>query len=241
MSCFLKKCKQTSISTPGVIDRVSTLFRGHPPLIMGFNTFLPPGYRIESTNNPDNPICVITPNDPHPYYSNPYQQPILPPVSQIAGSYTYSSHQDGTSVTLPPSTYATVVPSFSGVSSVPIAPHPILPPSESVKATSGTSMEEEYPNPSHIPTSSTSLKRDLGSADHRAPVEFNQAINYVNKIKNRFSTEPEIYKKFLEILQTYQKEQKPIQEVVFLLFYKLKFMFRSMLKFNYCLMMQQIY
>lgn len=47
----------------------------------------------------------------------------------------------------------------------------------------------------------------------RAPVEFNHAINYVNKIKNRFSSEPDTYKQFLEILQTYQKEQKPIQEV----------------------------
>lgn len=27
-----------SIDTPGVIDRVSSLFRGHPPLIQGFNT-----------------------------------------------------------------------------------------------------------------------------------------------------------------------------------------------------------
>ena len=37
------------------------------------------------------------------------------------------------------------------------------------------------------------------------PVEFNHAINYVNKIKNRFQNQPEIYKAFLEILHTYQK------------------------------------
>jgi len=35
----------------------------------------------------------------------------------------------------------------------------------------------------------------------------------VNKIKNRFSNDPETYKQFLEILQTYQKEQRPIQDV----------------------------
>jgi paired amphipathic helix protein Sin3a len=35
----------------------------------------------------------------------------------------------------------------------------------------------------------------------------------VNKIKNRYSGEPETYKQFLEILQAYQREQKPIQEV----------------------------
>lgn len=47
----------------------------------------------------------------------------------------------------------------------------------------------------------------------KPPVEFNHAINYVNKIKTRFGNDPTTYKNFLEILQTYQKEQKPIKEV----------------------------
>lgn len=51
-----------SIDTPGVINRVSDLFAGHPNLIQGFNTFLPPGYRIEcgEGGNP-NAIRVTTP------------------------------------------------------------------------------------------------------------------------------------------------------------------------------------
>ena len=44
------------------------------------------------------------------------------------------------------------------------------------------------------------------------PVEFNHAINYVNKIKNRFAGQPDVYKQFLEILHTYQKDQKAIKE-----------------------------
>ncbi|MEE6508882.1 hypothetical protein FKM82_023328, partial [Ascaphus truei] len=44
------------------------------------------------------------------------------------------------------------------------------------------------------------------------PVEFNHAINYVNKIKNRFQGQPDIYKAFLEILHTYQKEQRNAKE-----------------------------
>lgn len=47
----------------------------------------------------------------------------------------------------------------------------------------------------------------------RPPLEFNHAINYVNKIKQRFSNDPETYKQFLEILQTYQKEGRAIQDV----------------------------
>lgn len=30
-----------------MIKRVSELFKGHNSLILGFNTFLPPGYKIE--------------------------------------------------------------------------------------------------------------------------------------------------------------------------------------------------
>lgn len=44
-------------------------------------------------------------------------------------------------------------------------------------------------------------------------VEFNHAINYVNKIKTRFQMQPDIYKSFLEILHTYQKEQRTIKAV----------------------------
>ena len=44
---IMKEFKSQSIDTPGVIARVSQLFRGHPELIVGFNTFLPPGYKIE--------------------------------------------------------------------------------------------------------------------------------------------------------------------------------------------------
>lgn len=35
----------------------------------------------------------------------------------------------------------------------------------------------------------------------------------LRKIQNRFSSRPEIYKQFLEILQTYQRESKPIGDV----------------------------
>ncbi|KAL1132670.1 hypothetical protein AAG570_010622 [Ranatra chinensis] len=42
---------KSHIDTPGVIARVSHLFKGYPELISGFNTFLPPGYKIEVQAN----------------------------------------------------------------------------------------------------------------------------------------------------------------------------------------------
>jgi len=49
---------------------------------------------------------------------------------------------------------------------------------------------------------------------NQPPIEFDHAINYVTTIKKRFAAHPEIYRKFLEILHTYQKEQRGIKEVL---------------------------
>ncbi|KAH9932297.1 uncharacterized protein B0H18DRAFT_987465 [Fomitopsis serialis] len=60
---IMKDFKSQIIDTPGVIERVSNLFHGHPTLIQGFNTFLPTGYRIDCTTDAQNPnsITVTTP------------------------------------------------------------------------------------------------------------------------------------------------------------------------------------
>ncbi|KAK4519608.1 uncharacterized protein ATC70_009845 [Mucor velutinosus] len=134
---IMKDFKSQMIDTPGVIERVSTLFRGHPALISGFNTFLPPGYRIECSidDQERNVIKVTTPT--------------------------------GTTC---------------------------ITESESLNLRGDDSFQPQQ-------------------EDRKSPVEFNHAITYVNKIKNRFAGQPDTYKKFLEILQTYQKDQKPIGEV----------------------------
>ncbi|KAL5494645.1 hypothetical protein ACEPAI_106 [Sanghuangporus weigelae] len=48
---IMKDFKSEMIDTSEVIDRVSSLLRGHNDLIQGFNTFLPPGYRIPCTTD----------------------------------------------------------------------------------------------------------------------------------------------------------------------------------------------
>lgn len=70
------RLKISSIGTPGVIQEVSILFRGHPDLIAGFNTFLPPGYHIEVLPDfrqdpitvlvqlPDGPIVAVSRDPP---------------------------------------------------------------------------------------------------------------------------------------------------------------------------------
>lgn len=43
------------VDTTGVIGRVKDLFKGHPNLILGFNTFLPKGYEITLTDEEEAP------------------------------------------------------------------------------------------------------------------------------------------------------------------------------------------
>ncbi|CAL8308298.1 unnamed protein product [Lota lota] len=142
---IMKEFKSQSIDTPGVINRVSQLFHGHPDLVLGFNAFLPPGYRIEI---PKNGIVFL-------------QSPFSTQVS----SSTALIDQDST---------------------------------------------QRYNDSSCMnQASATSASPPASEA---SPVEFDSAISYVNKIKNRFLDHPEIYRSFLEILHTYQKEQLEVKE-----------------------------
>ncbi|KAG2230595.1 hypothetical protein INT48_004456 [Thamnidium elegans] len=176
---IMKDFKSQSIDTPGVIDRVSTLFKGHPLLISGFNTFLPAGYRIECSIDPRDPnrIIVTTPNgntttsttttaeemlkiNP-PHYYHTQQQQYTPPLQQ--------QHQQN---------------------NIQQQQQPPPPPQQQQQHGFNTSVLPPPPPPSFAynapPTSTSPI-----SSDRRPPVEFNHAINYVNRIK----------------------EQKPIQEV----------------------------
>jgi hypothetical protein len=54
---------------------------------------------------------------------------------------------------------------------------------------------------------------DLGTQQGKRPVEYDQAFNYVNKIRTRFRNEERVYNSFLEILNMYRKGQKTISQV----------------------------
>lgn len=122
---IMKEFKSQSIDTPGVISRVSNLFKGQLELIVGFITFLPPDYKIEVHPNDANSVSYTTP------HKTTLQK------ASLTGQSVHTPQQ---------------------------------------------------------------------------PVELSDLINYVNKIKNRFQVqgEPDTHKAFLEILRTYQKQQKNI-------------------------------
>lgn len=170
---IMKEFKSQSIDTPGVINRVSNLFKGHPDLIVGFNTFLPPGYKIEVQANEINvhqpgqqTLCIPT-SAPVNLSSK------VPPPAHMPSSHNHSNQ--------------------SSHHSYHQSPH--------------RNQEPVITGNQHSTPIQQQQQQQAGQ-----PVEFNHAINYVNKIKNRFHGQPEIYKAFLEILHTYQKEQRNLKE-----------------------------
>ncbi|KAL7980354.1 hypothetical protein Chor_014683 [Crotalus horridus] len=196
---IMKEFKSQSIDTPGVISRVSQLFKGHPDLIMGFNTFLPPGYKIEVQTN--DMVNVTTPGQVHQIPAHGLQ-PQPPPQPQ---------HPSQPSAQSAPT---------------PAQPAPQPPPAKiskpsQLQAHTPTSQQAPpvpYASPRSPPVQPhTPVTISLGttpSLQNNQPVEFNHAINYVNKIKNRFQGQPDIYKAFLEILHTYQLLSKTTAEKV---------------------------
>ncbi|XP_060923907.1 paired amphipathic helix protein Sin3a-like [Limanda limanda] len=212
---IMKEFKSQSIDTPGVINRVSQLFKGHPDLIMGFNTFLPPGYKIEIQTN--ELVNVTTPGQIHyitPHGISVQSMPTGPPPSQPVSHHQHQSLPQAGPQTATTTTTTTTPP-------VPAQPTPNKT-SKPVQSPAHTPTSQ--PNPSipsyasprsptvqpHTPVSSTPSGGP--PLQNNQPVEFNHAINYVNKIKNRFQGQPDIYKSFLEILHTYQKEQRNAKE-----------------------------
>jgi len=90
---IMKDFKSGAIDTPGVIERVSTLFAGNPNLIQGFNTFLPPGYKIEcGTNGDPNAIRVTTPMGTM-VSTMPAPRPLSAPRSNAINGNTAPQHE----------------------------------------------------------------------------------------------------------------------------------------------------
>ncbi|KAH6656936.1 hypothetical protein BKA67DRAFT_553725 [Truncatella angustata] len=247
---IMKDFKSQTIDTPGVIKRVSELFAGHPNLIQGFNTFLPPGYRIECGEGNPSHIRVTTPMGTtlQPITAGKFNFAETTSSQPASGASFFASRtsnwqqqqsQPQNSIESPEAQFSTPAvsvpgPSLFGQSQGQGQGQGQGQPPSSAGAFDGPTPAQPQRGSSQVPNSTTpnapgtrnaltptpgTQNSANGSAaqaanmEKRGPVEFNHAISYVNKIKNRFQDKPEIYKQFLEILQTYQREQKPIQDV----------------------------
>lgn len=122
---IMKDFKSQAIDTPGVIARVRELFHGHTALILGFNTFLPPGYKIE--------------------------------LHDIEGA--------------------------------------------------GVARRRKVGRPAVRRTATDTAGR------RKQPKELDQALKFVNRIKQTYTHEPATYKAWLETMHAFQTETRSVQEV----------------------------
>jgi paired amphipathic helix protein Sin3a len=163
---------------------VSTLFHGHPDLIVGFNTFLPPGYKIEVSDDhigyiqvthPSSRIESIAIGNP----SSTYNLSITTPTSTIY----QSSGIRQTSNLLNQDTDETQLANE-------ISQQSIYSTSQAVNALISAATAPQLPYMGTTTglnlTSKTNKQQTNNTNSSGQPVEFNHAINYVNKIKNRF-------------------------------------------------------
>ncbi|KAM9385202.1 LOW QUALITY PROTEIN: paired amphipathic helix protein Sin3b [Pholidichthys leucotaenia] len=190
---IMKEFKSQSIDTPGVINRVSQLFHGHPDLVLGFNAFLPPGYRIE------------VPKNGMAFLQSPFSTQVSP-------------GQQGKSLNSPPVTMASSSAPAVHTKAGPAQTSEVKVASSEPLSLSTSTGPSDPTNRLSLPLTSREGQSEATSSSlsppslETSPVEFDSAISYVNKIKNRFLDNPEIYRSFLEILHTYQKEQLEVKE-----------------------------
>ncbi|KAI0066497.1 hypothetical protein BV25DRAFT_1868189 [Artomyces pyxidatus] len=199
---IMKDFKSQLIDTPGVIERVSMLFHGNPYLIEGFNTFLPPGYHINASTDPHDPnlITVTTPLGTMTSNVNALSRSGPPGGLSFFGPPIPSSGQSNAVATAS-------VPPGSRPDTPQARPHP----SATHHLNDAHHAYSPGPGQGTSTTAAASVLGNMGNKNQveRAPAgEFDHAIQYLNKIKTRYPDDPNTYKQFLEILQTYRKEQQ---------------------------------
>eukprot|EP00985_Skeletonema_marinoi_P001774 scaffold704_cov131-Skeletonema_marinoi.AAC.1 len=265
---IMKTFKSQEIDTPGVIRRVAALFHGNKRLVLGFNTFLPEGFRIELPldgspfpvyREPGRAgvIQIPLPGNPNfpsagggggrmgdmkpaamppsggggpPSAGQQPPRPGMPPASSAPGGMLRAPPPPVLSAFPPPG--SAVPPAAAAAAPRPGGPPGAagMPPhsgpqrfgggpSQFPPAAAAAGAAAPSSGPSKLAAAAAAAKKPSSSPTGQnneapAPVEFDHAINYVTTIKKRFHAHPEIYRKFLEILHTYQKEQRGIKEVL---------------------------
>ena len=158
----------------------------HQPTVMST-----PKYQVKTLNEVTPSVAAVVPAPPPPQQQAPPPLPRTDSVNSVSGpNVGVYPPVVSVGVSLAAQTLAastTLMQSAVVPSSLPpvaaLPPLPSQPPAQ---------QQPQQPN--------------------QQPVEFNHAINYVNKIKNRFQSKPDVYKQFLEILHTYQKDQRAVKE-----------------------------
>ena len=229
---IMKEFKAQTIDTGEVITGVSGLFRGHKDLILGFNTFLPPGYNIRVTENAETGYLRAGFHGPNGFSELPQYRKITAskassraPKKGKPGSGGSPKRKDQKkSLAIPPvhvdpahtppgtekivdkGDKPAIRPNSSNANAkFPTANKNVLP-----RRPSGKSQLED--GPQILSAIQTPLGGKGDGTEARAH-EFERAIGFVRTIKERFVDSPDTFNEFLDALSRFREEQKSIREV----------------------------
>lgn len=215
------------------------LFHGHSELIGGFNTFLPPGYRIEISSDPRQDVITVTtpmgvltqmsdgsigrlPQNPPPPQPVAIPSPVPPfnlqSLSMNASNLRPITPQSVTPARIPPPQphppppFRDMSPPPNAMTAPPYSPSGLRAPAQTPNdaAVSILGSMSGRAGKDHLQSSSSNFLLQGGPGQAG---EFNHAIQYLKKIKLRYADDQATYKTFLEILQAYQKEQRHSHDV----------------------------
>lgn len=177
-----------------MIERVSMLFAGHPALIQGFNTFLPPGYRIECMTDPEDEansmIRVTTPQGTMMQSAKG-----LPTASIGEASDEPHAHLHGS----------------SAGSHVHVHTAPVLP---AVATTTTGPMSIAMPTGAQLFVAASGTSSNFAPGAHPSELQpTEQALEYVNRIKERYADDPASYHLFLDLLQNFNRNPEEVGSI----------------------------
>jgi len=202
---IMKNFKSQEVDTPGVIKRVSKLFRGYNNLILGFNTFLPDGFKISLADLQREEREEIAREEAAEEAARDWQHLQVAPAQANQQPSPAANWQK--------------MPYAEGPGGVAPRHSPQQEAAAAARQQQHVSPAAKVPTPpqqAQKPTPQSGQRKGAQqSAGKQIPtVEFDHAISYVTTIKRRFANDPSTYHQFLEILHTYQKEQRGIKEVL---------------------------
>ncbi|CAG8480953.1 5719_t:CDS:10 [Ambispora gerdemannii] len=208
---IMREFKSAAIGTEDVIERVTLLFGDRVDIILGFNTFLPSGFVIEYLHGENGRNIIVK----SPSGRRDFMLPISEiPTTSLAttSNYFVMPAQLTTTSTeirhLPPGNYYESTSSQNASEYISRQRQQYIPNSIPVPMNQHQHIPAPIDNQQsqqHTPT--FQLQQNQVGRRSQEQISFNEAIEYVNKIKTRYATEPDIYKEFLGVLQAYQHEE----------------------------------
>ncbi|GMI99171.1 SIN3-like 2 [Hibiscus trionum] len=200
----MRDFKAQRTDTVGVITRVKELFKGHNNLIYGFNPFLPEGYEITIDDDNATPKRAVgggVGGEGDGMGSTSQRLKTIDALRYLKEvKEVFQDQKEKYDM------FLEVMMDFRA---------------QSIDAVDVIARVKElfkghnnliYGFNTFLPTG-YGITLDDNNAPPKRTVEFEDAISFVNKIKNRFQHDEHVYKSFLDVLNMYRREQKDVNEL----------------------------